>query len=431
MTVTGTRTASATAESPSGPIRLLVDPADTVDCVRALTACHSVPGGIAVCHPVPGADSRRVLAGEVLVALGKRPGGLAAEGLLRRGWALAGLWLRAERIRHLVMLRAHLLPAEQWRDLTELGAAADAVLWLVSHRVGLDPPHRSVLAEHGVMARGQPWRDALAALKPGPGEATQNDARPFPAVPDVDFPTFRAAAHRLLDPDAFARVDAVYRAVLTDARSEAHTLQVLARRTNTDMRPAVEATIQRMTVSAVSEAEVLTRLRAAQAGFFLEGRLLRIRLYRHRGQSGFGLQPRLSAPVVVRLRTLCAPAAAGAVAICVATGFSVDVLVRLRVADLIDRGQDIDISASGGLWRVPAPVAANVRAAVADHPATTSLGGWPPAHLPVFIRDDAPLPARTMRRLLKAAAARAGVGGVGRRGGVDTVDLQTTDDPRW
>jgi hypothetical protein len=380
VTATGTLTASATAGSSSGPIRLLVDPADTVDCVRALTARHSVPDGIAVCHPMPGADSRTVLAGEVLVALGKRPGGLAAEGLLRRGWALAGLWLRAEGIRHLVVLRAHLLPAEQWRDLTELAAAADAVLWLVSHRVGLDPSHRPVLAEHGVTARGQPWRDALAALTPAPGESTEMpDARPFPAVPDVDFPTFRGATHRLLDPDAFARVDAVNRAVLTAARSEAHTLQVLARRTDADPRPAVEATIQRMTVSAVSEAEVLTRLRAAQAGFFLEGTLLRVRLYRHRGQSGFSLRPRLPAPVVARLRTLCAPAAAGALAIRVATGFSVDVLVRLRVGDVIDRGEDIDISASGGLWRIPAPVAAIVRAAVADHPATTSLGGWPPA----------------------------------------------------
>jgi DNA-binding Xre family transcriptional regulator len=248
-------------------------------------------------------------------------------------------------------------------------------------------------------------------------------------VPEVDFPTFRAAAHRLLDPDAFARVDAVYRAVLTVARSEACTLQVLARRSDADTRPAVEATIQRMTVSAVSEAEVLTRLRAAQAGFFLEGTLLRVRLYRHRGQCGFSLRPRLPAPVVARLRTLCAPTAAGAVAIRVATGFSVDALVRLRVGDLIDRGQEIDIGASGGLWRVPAPVAAIVRAGVADHPATTSLGGWPPAHLPVFIRDDAPTPARTMRRQLKSAAARAGVRPVGRGGGVDSVDLQTTDEP--
>ena len=37
---------------------------------------------------------------------------------------------------------------------------------------------------------------------------------PFPAVPGDDFATFRAAARRLLDPNSFRRVDAVWRAAL-------------------------------------------------------------------------------------------------------------------------------------------------------------------------------------------------------------------------
>lgn len=45
----------------------------------------------------PGAAPLPVLGADVLVALGKRPGGLVAEEVSRRGWELAGMWLRAER----------------------------------------------------------------------------------------------------------------------------------------------------------------------------------------------------------------------------------------------------------------------------------------------------------------------------------------------
>lgn len=425
MTTTST---SPTCVAPR--VRLLIDPADTVDCVCALAARHRPREGVVVCHPLPDVDNQTVLADDLLVALGKRPGALAAEGLLRRGWELAGLWLRAERTAHLVVLRAHLLPAVRWRDLIELVAAAGAVLWLVSHRVGLDPAHRAVLAEHGVAPAGQPWRDALAALTPTPDRASaEPDPRPFPTVPDVDFPTFRATARRVLDPEAFARVDAVYRATLTAARGEAHTLQVMARRTAADTQTAVEATIQRMTVNATSEAEVLTRLRAAQAGFFREGTLLRVHLYRHRsrGLPGFSLRPRLPAAVADRLHAICAPAPAGAMAIRVVTGFSIDVLVRLRVGDVIDRGQDIDIRASGGRWRIPAPIASLVRATLADNPA--DLAGRP--DLPLFPHGDAPMmPARAMRRLFRSAA-RTRVGPADRRTGIETADLQTVDPHRW
>ncbi len=78
-----------------------------------------VDSGVVVCHPQPGAGARATLGEDLLVALGKRPGGPAAEGLARRVWELAGLWLRAERPTHLVVLRAHRLPVSRWRDLAD------------------------------------------------------------------------------------------------------------------------------------------------------------------------------------------------------------------------------------------------------------------------------------------------------------------------
>lgn len=429
MTATISASVPAAAASRPGNVRVLLDPADTVECVRALDACHRPRDGVVVCHPLPNVDRREVLAEDVLVALGKRPGCLASEHLTRRGWALAGLWLRAERSRHLVVLRAHLLPAQRWHDLSELAATADVVVWLVSHRVGLHTAQRAVLDKCGVVPKARPWRDALPQLTPA--SAAVADPGPFPMVPDVDFPTFRAAARGLLDPDAFARVDAVYRAVFDAARDEARQLQVLALRaagadTDVDTWPAVVAAVQRMTVTAGSEGEVLTRLRAMQAGFFRQGTLLRVRLYRQRGRPGFSPRPRMPAPLVARLRSLCAPAGAAALTIRAATGLSLQALVGLRLGDALDRGNDtdnIDIRAEGGLWRIPGRAAALVRAALLDHP------GRPEALLPLFQRDGAAMPARAMGRLLETAGARTGVHAVDRRptAGLDSTDLQAVD----
>jgi hypothetical protein len=410
------------ARSPAA-VRLLVDPYDTVECVRALNGRHRPGDGVVVCHPLPDVDSPTVLAGDVLVALGKRPGCLAAEGVRRRGWEVAGLWLRAERVTDLVVLRAHRLPASRWRELAELTASVGAVLWLVSHRMGLDGAHQAVLGTCGVDPAGQPWRDALGALPP---VSTEPDPGPFPAVPDVDFVAFRSAARRLLDPDGFSRVDAVYRAAFQVAVEEARVLRVQARCAEVDCWRGVEAAVQRVTVDAGSEAEVLARVRAAQAGFFREGTLLRVRLHRAGGQPGFSLRPRLPATVLARLRTLCAPAAAGALAIRAATGLDAAALGELRTGDVLDRGRHVEVTWSGGRWLIPAGAAAAVRAAVADHRGGGASGAGPAPDRPLFDRDGAAMPVLAMARLLTAASARAGLSAAEPVAtGIHTADLRT------
>lgn len=129
--------AAATSTDPFRAVELLIDADDTAACVAQLNARHNLAAGVAVCHPSPGAATLPVLGEDVLVALGKRPGGPAVEGVSRRAWELAGLWLRAERVEHLVVLRSHQLPASRWRDLVELTAAAGTRLWLVAHQAAL------------------------------------------------------------------------------------------------------------------------------------------------------------------------------------------------------------------------------------------------------------------------------------------------------
>jgi hypothetical protein len=69
-------------------------------------------------------------------------------------------------------------------------------LWLVPHQVGLDPEHSDVLAWFGVATLGIPWRkSAWSRLTASSKEITHTPVA-FPAVPEVDFPLFRATALR-------------------------------------------------------------------------------------------------------------------------------------------------------------------------------------------------------------------------------------------
>jgi hypothetical protein len=206
-----------------GAVTVLADPGDSPQAVAELAGRHDLDHGVAVCQPQPGATSPSVLAGDLLVALGKLPGALAAEHLSRRGWELAALWLRAEAVQDLVVLHADRLPPGRWSDLATLAAASGTRVWLVTRTIGMTASQRAALTARAAGPPAhRPWRAALADLSaagPRTGECG------FPAVPDAEFPLFRAAAARLLDPAAFAQVDTVYRDTYARAREHAGALR--------------------------------------------------------------------------------------------------------------------------------------------------------------------------------------------------------------
>ena len=413
--MTSPTSAAATSSGLSAAVGVLVDPDDTGECVAELGARHDPDHGVVVCHPRSGAAPLPVLGEDVLVALGKRPGGLVAEGVSRRGWALAGMWLRAERIEHLVVLRAHLLAPQRWRELAELTAAAGTRLWLVVHQGGPGTGHRGALDETGAgLAPVRPWRVALSLL-PTPPAA---ELGAFPEVPEAEFPLFRTAARRLLDPAGFARVDAVYRPTLLAARD-------LARRWT---RPGTglasidphqgAAALQRHTIDATTPDEVLTRARAVQAGFCTTGVFLK--LPRRRPglpATGVSYAPRLDPATVERLRGLCSPTAAAALAIARATGLRATALRSLRVRDVHDTGPDQLLIAERTLYRIPAPVAGMVRAAILEHaqrvahddPTTSPETGAGGAGLFTGTEPGTVIGEQALQNVLERAAAYTGV----------------------
>jgi hypothetical protein len=401
-------------------VTVLADPDDSSACLVELMVRHCLIQGVVVCLPQPGTGARSVLGADLLVALGKLPGAAAMHGRGGRAWDLAGLWLAAERVTQLVVLRADRLPPARWADLAALAATAGTRLWLTAHGgVATHEHQHAVAAVNGGRAPTVLlWRAGLATRPRA--EDGGDEAGRYPAVPDVEFPRFRATARRLLPEAGFARVDTVYRD--TFARAQAHAedlrLSLLSQTSRADL---IDAVLQQLTIDATSIDEVLTRVRAAQAGLFAEGLFVDLcaRVRPTWGACTVRLEPRLDPPTVARIRGLEDPGMAATVVLSRATGLSPARLRRLRdrdVAECSDGGLHVRHSSMLG-YRVPPGAAGLIRGVLPDQrPPTagtsTSVDGdafergsrW------LFTSSDGVLlEDRAVARLRDQGAARAGI----------------------
>ncbi|MDQ2708764.1 MAG: hypothetical protein M3Z25_14490 [Actinomycetota bacterium] len=386
-------------------VRVLWDAGDTDECVTALNARHDLGTGVVVCHPSPATTSTAVLGEDILVALGKRPGGPAAEGLNGRRWELARWWLAGERVQHLVMLRAHLLPAPLWHSLAELTAATATTLWLVVHQPGLHAEHRAALEPHGYPGAFsvRPWWATLNGL-PEPAPVRSG----FPTVPDVEFPLFRATARRVLDPDDFARVDQTYRATFLAAREEAQRWNRSGGKPITVGPGEAAALLQRHTISAASQDEFRTRVRALQAGLFTAGLLLQLHLWSRKHPYALGLGLRLENSTVTRLRGLCSPPVAAALTLHRTLGLEVRTLHSLRLRDVLDAGADVMVTAAHHHYRVPGRAAGAVRATVMQRHAQLATSDSEATWL-FTGQSGGPTTKACLQRRIDRAAAYSGV----------------------
>jgi hypothetical protein len=104
----GVEPAPVRTMSADSGLRWVHDPEDDQACLHDLTALHDLGAGRVVCHPTPGA-TWPILTRDLLEALGKRRDALAQARRVGDGAALVRTWIRAERVRHLIVLRAHRL----------------------------------------------------------------------------------------------------------------------------------------------------------------------------------------------------------------------------------------------------------------------------------------------------------------------------------
>ncbi|WP_280470599.1 hypothetical protein [Nocardia farcinica] len=172
------------------PVTVLLDPTDDAVVTHALLGVHDPTAGVVVVHPTPATSAATALGADLLAALGRsvarRTGERVSGG--EAVWHALAAWLIADRIVHLVVLRAHRLHHRQYTRLLQLRWLTGAHLVLVWHTHNANPsaeldligiPHQvstdlpgliDALKPHG---RHQPW--------------LVTDHGDLPAVPLVDF----------------------------------------------------------------------------------------------------------------------------------------------------------------------------------------------------------------------------------------------------
>ena len=162
-------------------LTLVLDPEDDLATLRQLRALHARPYGQIVCEPSPQA-ARNDLALHLLDALGKSPGDPA------RAWIRAQAQLTAERIEHVVLLRAHLLSYAALRCLTDCTEPAGARLWVIA--AGETPSLALVqLLERRAHAVADVHRtvEQLAVVeRTGPEDVPPGRGPDFPLLPSTE-----------------------------------------------------------------------------------------------------------------------------------------------------------------------------------------------------------------------------------------------------
>ena len=314
-------------------VQLVYDPEDSRDCMRCLAELHSPESGCVVCRPTPGAGTRGVCAA-LLRALGKQLRLPETPHDPHRQLQHAGIWLTAEEIGDLVVVRADRLAPAAWTLLLDLARGVPYLtLSLVIHRPTLPTPLRAMLGDE---PHDELRYHELDTPRVEPTPVSQHGEPPFPAVPDTDFPLFLSACEALLDSADADRVLAAHAAEHARTRAWLHEQRL----------PGVTVIAGRLgaLVSICSDPhEVLARLRGAQSALFLAGWLATFDagtlVAAHATAHGSPLDD--AAIGLLRAYASTQRAALGAIAL--ASRGSAETIARLTVADVDRRTGSIHI----------------------------------------------------------------------------------------
>lgn len=177
-------------------VALVLDPDDDVDTLARLRRLHARPLGQVVCEPAPGGGSAALAYG-LLAALGKT---LDSDPPRDPLWRLVDVHLRAERVRHLIVLRAHTLTYLSLRRVADHAHDVGARLWLVVHRER--PPAAVAQLLEAVPHETAPLPDLLALRPELADDDRQSD---LPLGAGLDYP-YLASIHDVFEPVTRRRV---------------------------------------------------------------------------------------------------------------------------------------------------------------------------------------------------------------------------------
>ena len=251
-------------------LMVVVNETDDPQQMAGLRALHSLPSGVVVCDPAPLRSSLQWLAADLLDALGKRDDFTGTGRNAEKGWARSVMWLIAERVTDLVILRAGALAPAQWVQLCQIAAICQTRLWMVVLGRPMTSAQTRVTQDWPFRHAGYAQLAKIGRRKAGTRASTAATAAPLPDVPSVDFTVFRAVARKVLSASDFARVDALF----------GHTVRRLTRELNRraiDLSDAA-AICCREVEEAQGISDALTRLRATQRVLVDRDILVRVRV---------------------------------------------------------------------------------------------------------------------------------------------------------
>jgi hypothetical protein len=236
------------AQTVEQAITLVLDPDDDLPTLRALRSLHARPLGQIVCEPPTSAAAD--LAHHLLAALGKNAG--EPDGAWRRAQAL----LRAERVAHIVLLRAHRLTYAALRSVADAAQAADSRLWIIA--VGETPiqPVRQLLEQRAHTTANIDHVLATLALH-------SHDDEQLPADHGNDFPLLAPTQHRRGRSDLLRDLRGDHRAAVSQGFDDAHAWMTAWVHDDRDrnVQPAADA-IYRLAAAASTGSETLVRAHA-------------------------------------------------------------------------------------------------------------------------------------------------------------------------
>lgn len=354
-----------------GGLRWVLDPDDDLGCVRALLGLHDPTRGLVACLAAPRAPWA-VLARDLLLALGKSRAGLAAAGSRARAPALLELWLRAEQIDHLVILRAHLLPPTTLRALEELGACTGIAVWTVAHGP----------AQDSTPLGAQAWPDVFSQLS----ASTETPGTTVTASAGQQYAAVRDLARRA-------------------ARSwRLYTERTLVRPRHVRPGCGIGVLLQNLTIDAEHVDDLLLRLHALQVGFRDEGLQVTLPPLADDPRQLRYLGPRFGPDTVERLRRIACPVAAAALTLARATDNNAPWLAGTQVGWTDPDARHVRTYT--GTFRIPPQVRPLLRAALLDRATRADPSGA------LFLaRDGTELLGRRLARRIGAGAEVAGLYG--------------------
>lgn len=244
-------------------------------------------------------------------------------------------WVRACRVRELVVARAHLATPAFWERACALADRCQVRVWFLCQGMIASRAQRAV-AEARALASAE-----LAAVESRLEELEQRSLAKasrdaLPRVPRASFLHFLSEARDSLASEEFARVERVYDDAFREAARLASSTRVDTVRTARLLR--------RLLAESGSREEALTRLVACQAAYFSVGISLRAEPARVLAQ--IGTQPAFAHALAAIAREP-RPSYAALTALILEGGLSSAELVGLRMGDISEEGRTVRLERGG------------------------------------------------------------------------------------